>query len=591
MKKKRALLPYMLMVSAGIAALLGFVGTLQTVYQTEPKTEFLTALHTAILTTLQLFVLNVPASDMSNWLVRVSGVLAPLTTAGATLAAFRTELLLRWRMARLRFRPPTHLYLGGGRAASAIYTTGRSKAGRHVGVDLNEDSHLAEALLRRPGDGFVLQGDATSEDRLSSFPLDRIPTVWVATGDDKRNLEALEALVKIRDRSPAVCESRWFVDVASRDLTRLAPKLVKEPPKVEIEFFSIETLVSRYLMQDFHRKRFPQALTAGESARIHVCVMGSGRLAEALILQSLQQLVTSEDSQRCLTLTWFGPDAENRLLQLYQRMPFLDPSCPKGSPWEPFLPIARLEAFDTDEGEVSLLHWEECQRALPFSAVYVAGRDQFDSLRGMNRAVALRDAVPIAGQMITTVNWDSDEQSPSRHNLQSHTESLEFQGVIRLHALTQIIQGSENYPGEHMDDHAKAIHRLFKPEEPWELTVQTNRWSSRMAADHLLVKKALLPHLMNPETNGVLAELDDIVVDLLARLEHRRFVVERLVEGWIPMTKKSTDRPPSGLDYRGQRERLRLSESLLPFDELPESERDKNRHSIRRTFPLLLDQS
>jgi hypothetical protein len=209
----------------------------------------------------------------------------------------------------------------------------------------------------------------------------------------------------------------------------------------------------------------------------------------------------------------------------------------------------------------------------------------------MNRAVALRDAVPIAGQMIKTVNWDSDEQSPSRHNLQSHTESLEFQGVIRLHALTQIIQGSENYPGEQMDDYAKAIHRLFKPEEPWEHTVQPNRWSSRMAADHLLVKKALLPHLLNPETNGVLAELDDIVVDLLARLEHRRFVVERLVEGWIPMTKKSTDRPPSGLDYRGQRERMRLSESLLPFDELPESERDKNRHSIRRTFPLLLDQS
>jgi hypothetical protein len=192
--------------------------------------------------------------------------------------------------------------------------------------------------------------------------------------------------------------------------------------------------------------------------------------------------------------------------------------------------------------------------------------------------------------MIITVNWDADEQSSSRHNLQSHTESLEFQGVIRLHALTQIIQGSENYPGEQMDDYAKAIHRLFKPEEPWEHTVQPNRWSSRMAADHLLVKKVLLPHLVPPESNVSYTVLDESVVDFLARLEHRRFVVERLVEGWIPMTTRSTKHSPSGLDYRGQRERLRLSESLVPYDELPESERNKNRHAIRRTLPLLLEQ-
>ena len=59
MKKKQGLLPYMLLVSGGVAALLGFVGTLQAVFQAEPKTDFLTAVHSAILTTLQFFVLNV----------------------------------------------------------------------------------------------------------------------------------------------------------------------------------------------------------------------------------------------------------------------------------------------------------------------------------------------------------------------------------------------------------------------------------------------------------------------------------------------------------------------------------------------------
>lgn len=613
MNNKHIFLPYLLTGSAIAAVILGFGGFL---HEELKSSEPLKAIHAALQMTLQLFVLSVDAEDMSNWFVRVAGVLAPLATAGATLAAFRKEALLRWRITRLRFDPPTHLYLGGGRAASAIYTAMRSKPGPHVGIELHDESYLAEALEQHRANGFVIQGDSTSEYRLSAFPLDRIKTIFVTLGDDKRNLDALKALVEIRDtskgvRAPATgaCESRWFVDISNHDLARLVPSIVKEPPRVEIEFFSIEALVSRHLMQDLHRTILPKLLSVSKADRLHLCIIGSGRFSEALILQSLRQLVTSEDPDRCLTLTWFGPDAQRSLEKFYLVMPFLDPSCPKGSPFARLHPIARIQAVDADEGDVSLSQWEHYQRELPFSAIYVNGADRYDTLRGLNRAVALRDAFPKGEQVITTVDWDPPKQSAVVTEQDNLTE---FKDVRQVHALDQIARDSKDYPGDGMDTIAKAVHDEFSAEE-WDKTAQSNRWSSRMAADHLLVKKALLANLGANETNGKPLVITDPIVDLLARLEHRRFIVERLIDGWIPIPRESCDcqhtaicafdssstktgmptnvSPPSGLRYVDQKNLLNLSKSLIPFEDLCFTEQESNRNSIRQTLKLLVDKT
>ena len=65
----------------------------------------------------------------------------------------------------------------------------------------------------------------------------------------------------------------------------------------------------------------------------------------------------------------------------------------------------------------------------------------------------------------------------------------------------------------------------------------------------------------------------------LARLEHRRFVAERLLEGWLPLPAGLRGRGASGLPVSMQKSLLRLSHTLVPFDRLPEVDPDTDQQS------------
>ena len=72
----------------------------------------------------------------------------------------------------------------------------------------------------------------------------------------------------------------------------------------------------------------------------------------------------------------------------------------------------------------------------------------------------------------------------------------------------------------------------------------------------------------------------------LMRIEHRRFVAERLLEGWLPVpatTPRVADNP-SGLPYDGegitQKTLLRLNRTLVAFDALTDAQKDFDRRII-----------
>jgi hypothetical protein len=110
-----------------------------------------------------------------------------------------------------------------------------------------------------------------------------------------------------------------------------------------------------------------------------------------------------------------------------------------------------------------------------------------------------------------------------------------------------------------------------------------------MSADHMIIKKIIIDQSFssNPDSNLVTAD----AINELARLEHRRFIVERIVEGWIPLDSNfendSVVGSPSGKDYPEQRRSFNISKSLLPFDRLPLVEQDKNKQVIKDMLHLI----
>lgn len=143
----------------------------------------------------------------------------------------------------------------------------------------------------------------------------------------------------------------------------------------------------------------------------------------------------------------------------------------------------------------------------------------------------------------------------------------------------------------------------------WEWSAEWERESSRQAADHVPVKLALhglvmdqegdidwannreedpiahLKSITHSEKRGDGSMADPEALVALAEMEHRRWCAERLLGGWLPL---STDLEWQGWesDKTRMKEDLRLHRDLVPFDDLPNDEKDKD-YEIIRAIPYL----
>jgi hypothetical protein len=140
--------------------------------------------------------------------------------------------------------------------------------------------------------------------------------------------------------------------------------------------------------------------------------------------------------------------------------------------------------------------------------------------------------------------------------------------------------------GDNQERLARSIHdsfrmeRLRKGEEhpamvPWEELPEDLRESNRRQADHLESKIRQLDRRIVPRTDwaAALCRLTPEEVEKLAEDEHRRYVAERLAAGWT-----------HGLERDHER---KVNPTLVPWDTLPESEKDKDREAVRQVPRLL----
>ena len=603
-------LTWFLLILAGIALALGFFG-----FMVQSENAGLVAIHGAALRTVQLFILNLGPSDLPNWQTRIASVIAPLTTVGATLAAFSGRLKSWRQWASLQVNPAQDLYLGSGRTAAAIATSGRmpkKQTPRHIGVDLNHSTILEEEMAGHPG-CFVLQGDATLSATLRRINACGATRVWIAAGNDAQNISILQSLILTEGNRALLSRGlgedsskatrRWFVDISNRDTVRLASTLFKNPKAVDIEYFNFERIAARRLMQKFAEEILPGLLSIQETRpQVHICVIGSGELAEAIILQSIQQLVVSESPEHCLRLTWIAPDAGERMRRLTKKIPVLGDFPANEQLFTGLLPLALTHCLDLDECNISPLEWSDAQKKCSFSCVYVACQEELLSSGSLFRVTALRDMASVVQERIAPIvicHWNKPP---------SWITELPFTGVMHFHVSSEIFRPGESYPGEHMDELAKLIHAFFcsrstdeKPkdsevERHWVGLAEHMKWSSRMSADHATVKDALMAKVEGKGPNkqrGINLTQDEVERNLpfLAQLEHRRFLVERLIEGSLPLARdgsRSGSRSASGLAYGDQKRWLRLNNTLVTYEKLDEKEIGSNILPSIRALPKLI---
>ena len=551
--------------------------------------------HEATIKTLQIFLINVAPSEIHNIQTQIASLLAPAATIGAAFFAFSEGLRRNYWVLRLRFFPATNMFLGNGHTATAIASQhwirnlvdGSGHLICNVGLDCRAETPLSQSEVVGSGTWFILQGDARSPVDLRRLNAGNAKNIWVLTGDDVRNLEIARRLSEIcskasqnwgfRDAKP-----RLLIAVNDREMIRVRHTLLGATNDLDLEFFSIPRLAARALLLQ-HPPR-----ASGEV--VSIAVIGSGRLAEAIVVQAATQLVYSELPSRCIRICLIGHQADALFEKVKRSFPALDPATEHDAAFSGLLPLAKISVHTCEANDMQPAQWLQMQAATPFSAIYVAGEDDLSTVGATIRVTALRDAAAFSGEQPIVACLTHDGSS-------SPIDFFPEIGSCYPFRLFEEFQKGETYPGEARDRRAKLVNYYYhtgeqgqsldmklmlrKADDIWRKASYEDRWSSRLSADHFDIKLTLIGLGAEALSTAEGRDRFEGMIPFLARLEHRRFLAERLLDGWLPYHGQQASTTPSQLNYKQQKAYLRLNKTLVPFDLLPEVEVIKDHEVIR----------
>jgi hypothetical protein len=412
--------------------------------------------------------------------------------------------------------------------------------------------------------------------------------------------------------------TKWLLVRVSHTRCVRAEHALHEPitiPGYSVEYFNLERLVAREVFAK-HPPVLPecaesQATPSLELARRpHVAILGDGEFVDALAVYAAMHWILDTRPERAVRVTLIGPEATKARARILTEHPALqrDPADRTAAAFE-YHAFADLVALDTDPQELEPKHWVSAQSDCPFDALYLSGSTDLATARMAVRVAALRDACENVSRDAPIVAIL--KSVPSRNTTVGHVKA---HGLVWFNIFKELFRNRQPYPGALHDHLASVIFHLYQPEpkaghataaaEPVALPPANTgasrsrpsslvdratsakgmrewrskesdefKWSDRYCASHAAVKRRLL------EVAGEDLDLDadDAVgryYEPLCRLEHRRFVAERMIDGWLRLDPKrlADHRPfPSRKSYKGddgQKATLRLNVTLVPFDDL-----------------------
>jgi hypothetical protein len=142
----------------------------------------------------------------------------------------------------------------------------------------------------------------------------------------------------------------------------------------------------------------------------------------------------------------------------------------------------------------------------------------------------------------------------------------------------------EVFAGSGVDMLARAYHeshvgnlpesrRNTAAARPWDELPELFKMSSRRFADHLHIKLAQSGLRMNEMASAEILELTPPEIDSMAKLEHRRWTIERRLQGWVSGATRSDTK--------------RTHPDLVDWERLPVEVQDHNRAQIAAVPAIL----
>jgi voltage-gated potassium channel Kch len=556
-------------LTGAVALVLGVVGSRHFLACQSPG-QAPPGLLEALYLTLQLFTLNATVNlTPESWSLsmEIARFLAPAVTAWA-LAAAALELF-REQAARLRlylacrFSRAGHTVVCGiGRKGFELVKDCRSRGETAVAVDWDAENDFLETC--RELGAHVVIGDARDETTLKKAHLRRASLLVCLCREDGTNAE----VAKTAGAMPGGRPSRLRIGLHIQDLglcgaLRAGGLFAAGPGQVPCRVFNVyESAARRLLAEDPLDWVSPGP---SDPRAVHLVVVGFGRMGESLAVQAAKLGHFANGVRLRVTVVDRGADEARR--RLFAHHPLIDKACDVS-----FLPQEGEDpAFLNDFAE-----WAADGRQIASAAVCFD-----DDGRNLACSIRLREACRARGVPLRV-----------RANRQGGLADLARRGParpagegdpVRIFSVVDRNCTRDEILNLSLDRLASVIHEEYRGRNPaagyppWEHLDEETRDFNRQQADHIEVKLRAIGCRSVPGTGGEPFAFRADEVEVLARLEHTRWMAAQSMAGYRP-----------GRTETGRKDKVRrIHPMIVPWEELSEEQKDNDRNPVRN-IPALL---
>ncbi len=516
--------------------------------------------------TLQLFVLESGfISGSVEWEFQVARYLAPAVAAYTAVQALAIIFQEQLRLFRVQFLKDHIVICGLGQKGLLLSRGFRERDEQVVVIEKDEGNNFL-GQCRELGI-IILIGDAADPVLLRKARVNKARYVISVCGDDGANAEVAvhsRELVWNRKGKALSCLSH-ISDFRLCNLLRDREIRLGKLDTFRLELFNVFESGARILLDEYP----PFGKTGEENiSRIHLVVVGAGRMGESLVVNAARNWwdLGRRDGER-LRITIIDKEAVREKEYLHLRYPQMEKAC-ELVPVEAdiqFLESGRADFLFDDRGKCAV------------TMVYVCLDDDSSALSAalMIRQKVKTLEVPIVIRMdhnagLATLLRGEEDRSRSLSNLHvfglfDHTCTPDLISRCTYEILARAIH--ENYI---RNEKAKGLTPATNPSlVPWGELGENFRQSNRRAAEHIRVKLDAIgcDITITTDWDTPRFEFTPNEIELMAQMEHESWVEEKSSEGWKYRPAKDTAK--------------KTSPYLVPWNELPEEEKDKDRNQVR----------
>ncbi len=404
----------------------------------------------------------------------------------------------------------------------------------------------------------IVRGDATNADVLKLAGVLNARTIVACTGDDASNMDvALQVKEMLRDRRRsrsdatvvlAEMRSQWlFSRFENRDRRALGSR------DVELRLFNAEESAARLLLRSLQLPPGPE-IDCGTFA-----IFGFGYLGQQVMLHLVRAAPATTGSKvKIAVFEKAAAECERRFLQAYPAAARL-------------AEVSFVEAAISPDSRENWATVEGILHSLPLLGAAICFDDDQTSLYaalGVRRRLddLMRIHVPVflrlgkyrhLGQFAASM--ESLEKQPHRLRIFGNLEELLGFDILikdKLDTLARVMHAQYR-------DSRQFSGQAHSADQPWNLLPEALKMSNRRRADNLPFLLAKAGLRMVPMATPAVIQFSSGEIELLARLEHRRWTIERQLLGYSYGEGRS-EFPPR-------------HELLVEWEQLPEAERERNR--------------